>query len=135
MSDYFVLKPFNTTIHRFRPGDAVHLMDDLSPHTFEGLKERGFIKGQSVKYDAMTKDELESMALERGIDVGSAATKADIVASLQYADKRDEAVHADNLDALLKSDLERLAGERGLDISGAKTKSDLIALLSAAPAH
>ncbi len=38
-----VLKPFKTTQRRFAEGDAVSILDDLSPFTFEDLKDGGFV--------------------------------------------------------------------------------------------
>jgi hypothetical protein len=38
-----VLKAFNTVNRRLKVGDPVSEGDDLSPHSFDDLKSRGFI--------------------------------------------------------------------------------------------
>ncbi|WP_165899907.1 hypothetical protein [Borborobacter arsenicus] len=38
-----VLKPFKSTLRRFKAGDHVSETDDLSPHSFAGLMVRKFI--------------------------------------------------------------------------------------------
>jgi hypothetical protein len=43
MSDHKVLKAFNTVNRRLKIGDPVNEGDDLSPHSFDELKLRGFI--------------------------------------------------------------------------------------------
>lgn len=50
-----VLKPFNSTLRRFKAGDHVSENDDLSPHSFAGLTVRKFIgdpKASKVKKPA-----------------------------------------------------------------------------------
>lgn len=41
-----VLRAINTETRRLCVGDPVSETDDLAPHTFAGLKERGFIGSQ-----------------------------------------------------------------------------------------
>lgn len=41
--DYEVKKPINTASRRLRALDPVSAADDLSPHTFAGLVEGGFV--------------------------------------------------------------------------------------------
>lgn len=43
MMSTIVAKAFNSTQRHFREGDPVSILDDLSPHTFADLKDRGFI--------------------------------------------------------------------------------------------
>lgn len=38
-----VLKAINTVNRRLRVGDPISEADDLTPHTYVGLKDRGFI--------------------------------------------------------------------------------------------
>jgi hypothetical protein len=40
---FVVARPFNTVNRRFAVGAQVSESDDLSPHSFAGLKEGGFI--------------------------------------------------------------------------------------------
>lgn len=44
-----VKKAFNTTLQRFKEGDAVPADADLSPHTIESLKAGGFIAVPATK--------------------------------------------------------------------------------------
>lgn len=39
-----VKQPFTTQLRRFRAGDEVSPRDDLSPHTFESLRDAGYIE-------------------------------------------------------------------------------------------
>ncbi|MGY4224331.1 spore germination cell wall hydrolase CwlJ-like protein [Bradyrhizobium sp. USDA 4503] len=53
MTEYSVLKAFNTVNRRFKPDDersnVVKSDDLLAPHTIETLKSRGFIKEKDDK--------------------------------------------------------------------------------------
>jgi len=40
---HVIAKPINTRVRRLRVGDPIRRNDDLSPHTFDDLKARGFI--------------------------------------------------------------------------------------------
>jgi len=40
---HVIARPINTTTRRLRAGAEVAETDDLTPHTFADLKERGFI--------------------------------------------------------------------------------------------
>lgn len=39
-----VKKPFNTRNRRFKEGDDISPREDLTPHTFEGLVDAGYIE-------------------------------------------------------------------------------------------
>lgn len=39
-----VKQPFTTQLRRFRTGDEVSPREDLAPHTFEGLRDAGYIE-------------------------------------------------------------------------------------------
>lgn len=58
MTEYSVLKPFNTVNRRFKPDDErsniVKGDDHLEPHTIETLKSRGFIKEKDEKSAPMS---------------------------------------------------------------------------------
>jgi hypothetical protein len=50
MSDK-VLKAFNTVNRRLKVNDPVDASDDLSPHSFEDLKSRGFIGSSEPEFE------------------------------------------------------------------------------------
>jgi hypothetical protein len=51
---FVVAKPFNSTIRRFRVGAELpwNKADDLSPHSFEDLKAKGFIVEKKAEQKA-----------------------------------------------------------------------------------
>jgi hypothetical protein len=45
---FVVANPFNTVNRRFAVGAQVSEADDLSPHSFAGLRENGFIAARAA---------------------------------------------------------------------------------------
>ena len=87
-----------------------------------------------VVYDAMTREQLDKLAAERGIDAASAKNKGDVIALLQRADKVDDAIAASEFDALTIDELTWLAEEGQIDVGAAKVKADYVALFAPAAA-
>ena len=66
------------------------------PHLIEWFRKKGYTiedeqpGGESINIDGMTVKELKAYAAEKGIELGEAKTKADLIAAIEAAEPNNE---------------------------------------------
>ena len=107
--------------HGISPTPEVQMLKE-SPTTVEEVKEEMFTDTLSsdVEYERMSKDELEEVGREHGIELDKRHSHADLV------DELEDHMSSKSLESMTKVELEELGREHGIELDRRKKKADLI---------